>query len=78
VRVVGDTGVVAEWSESGGWTSVAFHALLNDRVVAAVVQSARVLELQFQNGPLLQVLDDSEQYESMQIYLPGGEAPIVI
>lgn len=78
VRVVGEVGTIAEWSELAGWTSVAFHALLNEKVKAAAVQSERVLELRFMNGLALEVFDDSQQYESMQIYYPGVDVPVVI
>lgn len=78
VRVLRGGGLIAEWSEAAGWTSVEFQGLLNGRVMAAAMQSPRVLELRFANGLLLELLDDSEQYESMQIYYPGADMPIVV
>jgi hypothetical protein len=76
--VIGEAGTVAEWTETGGWTSPAFQSLLSETVVAAVVQSPRVLEFRFESGLALELHDDDDRYESMQIYLPGEPAAIIV
>lgn len=77
VRVVGN-GWSLEWIEGNGWTSLEFQHLLNEQVTDATVANERLLELRFGNGLVLQLFDDSDQYESMQIYYPGHVAPVVV
>lgn len=77
VRVAGN-GWSLEWVEGNGWTSLEFQRLLNEQVTEAQVMNERLLELRFANGLVLQLSDDSDQYESTQIYYPGHVAPVVV
>jgi hypothetical protein len=47
------------------------HRILGHRVVASEVSAPAWFALRFEGGELLQVFDDSPQYESFQIE-PGG------
>jgi hypothetical protein len=69
--------VVASWTEEAGWSSLAFVALLNQTVIHARVPDERTIELQFPEGFILRVYDNSDQFESMQIFGPGQELIVI-
>jgi len=68
---------ISAWTEDG-WSSLDFQKLLNQTVVGYSVPNDRVIEVQFDSGFTLQLHDDSDQYESMQIYPPKPDNTIVI
>ena len=73
----GDT--IAEWDEEKNWTSLDFQRLLLIEVLSYAVPQERLLEIHFAGGLALQLHDDSDQFESMQIYLRGSaNGPIVV
>lgn len=70
---------VATWDGKNGWDSIQFQSLLNATVSSYSVVSDRLLEIRFAEGLKLQLFDNSDQFESMQIYVKGDElGPIVI
>jgi hypothetical protein len=69
---------IANWSEDNGWSSLAFHGLLNQSVVRGIVVDERTIELQFSEGLVLRLYDESDEYESMQIYLPAPNSDIIV
>lgn len=71
VDILKGAHVIAEWREEAGWSTVAFHKLLNTTVVGYRVPHERLLEIQFEGELVLRLHDSSEQYESMQIYPEG-------
>lgn len=62
---------VAVWTEEAGWSSLAFQGLHNQSVVSGAVTDERTLELHFTANFVLRLRDTADQYESMQIYVPG-------
>jgi hypothetical protein len=71
--------VVATWTPEENWTSLAFQRLLMVPISGFSVLNNRLLEIQFSSGLVAHFHDDSDQYESMQIYLLGDKlAPIVV
>jgi hypothetical protein len=70
VVLVGDT-VISEWDDNYQWTSTAFMNILNLDVISYSVPDKTLLEIKFQDDYILKLYDDSEQYESMQIYEKG-------
>lgn len=76
-EVIESEEVVAHWSEEGGWSSIAFHSLLNSDVIRGLVPNETTIELHFSNGQLLRLYDNSNQFESMQIYRPGQDSIVI-
>jgi hypothetical protein len=69
---------VANWTESEGWSSLAYHRLLNEQVTKGIVIDERTIEIQFTENLALRIYDNSDQYESMQIYLPAPCSGIIV
>jgi hypothetical protein len=68
---------VSEWSETG-WSSLDFQKLLNRSVSGFSVPNDRLLQIEFTNGLSLQLHDNSNQYESMQIYTANPDVPLIV
>jgi hypothetical protein len=67
-----DAGVaLCEWTAASGWSSCEFQRLFNCAANAYAVINDRLLEIRFVGGLALQFHDDSDHFESLQIY-PGG------
>jgi len=62
-----------EWRQQPQSSKAAAAALnlLGASVIAATIADPKTLELEFSNGDRLQLLDVSEQYESLSITRPG-------
>ncbi len=70
--------IAAVWDEKN-WNNLSFQRLLNATVQSYKVINEHTLEIQFSGTLKLQLHDDSDQYESMQIYRVGdANGPIVI
>jgi hypothetical protein len=69
---------IAEWDEEAGWSSPMFQILLDEEVKSAHVPHDRLIELRFAGDVVLQLLDNSDQYESMQIYTEAGGSPAIV
>lgn len=67
---------VAVWTEEKGWSSAAFQELLHEMVVSYAVPDAHTLTIQFGRGHEL-VIREHEQWESIQIFEPGSDAPVI-
>ena len=76
-ELVQSGAVVATWTELAGWSSLAFFPLLNQTVARARVFDERTIELQFSEGQVLRLFDNSDQFESMQIFGPGKELLVI-
>ena len=63
--------IIAAWDEKKNWTTLEFQRLLNDPVEGYSVPDDRTLEISFKSGLVLRLHDDSDQFESMQIYPLG-------
>lgn len=60
--------LVATWDEHVNWTSSNFQRLLNVSVTSYSVIDERVLEIRLREEFKLRLHDNSEQFESVQIY----------
>lgn len=69
---------VANWSEEKGWSSLAYHRLLDEQVTNGVMIDEQTIEIQFTENLALRLYDSSDQYESMQIYLPAPNSDISV
>lgn len=76
--VLRDGNTLAQWNDEAGWSTLAFHLLLNARVEGARVIEGSILELQFPDGVALQLHPDFEKTESLQIRVADPNAPIIV
>ncbi len=65
--------IIAAWEENRNWTTLEFQRLLNAPIEGYSVPDDRTLEIRFSSELVLHLHDDSDQFESMQIY-PLGDA----
>ena len=63
--------LIARWDEENNWTSQLFQKLLNAKVQEYSVPNDRLLKIKFEGNIVLHLHDNSDQYESMQIYPEG-------
>jgi hypothetical protein len=79
VRLVERGNTISEWDEEENWTSLDFQRLLMIEILRYAVPHDRLLEIHFAGELTLQLHDDSDQFETMQIYLGGSaNGPIVV
>lgn len=70
--------IIATWDEEKNWSSLEFQKLLNARVESYSVPDENTLEIKFKDDLVLQIHDDSDQYEAMQIYFDDKNKPAII
>lgn len=68
---------IGKWSE-GNWPDPEFYNLMNVEVTEWKLVSDTLLILKFENGIEMHLVDNSDQYESMQIYISDNENPLII
>jgi hypothetical protein len=79
VSVFENNDLSVVWDGKKHWSNLSFHRLLNATVQSYKVINDQTLEIQFSGALKLQLHDDSDQYESMQIYRTwDASGPIVI
>ena len=76
-RILEDGRTIATWNEEGAWSDLSFQKLLNHDVIGYSVTDSKTLRIDFGDNFVLELLDDSDDYESMQIY-PNGETQTTI
>ena len=69
--------LLTSWGENG-IVGAAFQSLLGKAANAFAVPNEKKLELHFENGQILALLDDSEQFESFQVYQQGKTMPSLV
>jgi hypothetical protein len=71
--------LVATWNPDINWSDLRFQSLLNTVVLGYSVINDQTLEIRFANNFSLRLYDESDQFESLQIYFKGdSDSPIVI
>lgn len=78
ISLMEDKKKIAVWNEKDNWSSLAFQKLLNATVEGYAVPNRNLLEIKFKNNLILQLHDNSDQYEAMQIYFDNNENSTVI
>jgi hypothetical protein len=76
VEILLSDGQIARWREDCGWDSTLFQRILNLNVVAIRVLSPEILEIEMQDKARIRIWDESDQYESVQVYRPS--MPIMV
>lgn len=61
----GDT-IIAGW-EGGRWPDQGFYDILNSTVLRCDIVGDRHIEIGFENGLMMRLVDDSDQYECLVI-----------
>jgi hypothetical protein len=67
-RILKAGNILATWNEDCVWDNLSFQTLLNLSVRSYCVRNKKVLAIAFEDDFVLELLDDSNQYESVQIY----------
>jgi hypothetical protein len=68
---------VAHWEE-GKWPDAGFFDIMNSNVTRCEVVHDRLIVLGFENGLEMHLVDDSDQYECMQITVDGAPSQWII
>jgi hypothetical protein len=74
VTLFRDKKLIGRWAE-GMWPDAAFYDVMNTEIVRWEKQSDRLIIFSFANGIEMHLMDDSDQYESMQIRFKGDDQP---
>jgi hypothetical protein len=75
-EVLGQDKLIASWSAPSGWSSLTFCELLNRTVTHAHVLTERIIEIQFSDDFVLRLHDNSDQFESIQIF--GKDQDLIV
>ncbi len=70
VELFSDGSLIGRWTE-GHWPSESFLEILNEAVTEYAVPNDRLLVVKFRNGIEMHLVDDSDQYECMNIMVEG-------
>ena len=57
---------IAAWTQ-GTWPQAAFYDVMNTAVVGCEVEDERTIAFRFDNGVEMRLIDDSDQFETIQI-----------
>lgn len=68
----------ASWTEETGWDHADFQRLLNAKTIGYEVLDESLLRLEFKNNLSLEMTDDSDQFESLQIYPMGDVSRMIV
>jgi hypothetical protein len=68
--------LIGLWEE-GSWPDAAFHEIMNTEIIRCEVRTATLIIIEFANGVEMHLVDDSDQYECMQICIKGNPPWII-
>jgi hypothetical protein len=69
--------LIGHWEE-GKWPEATFHDMMNTEITRCETVTDRLIVIAFANGIEMHLVDDSDQYECMQIRFKGNHAPWII
>ena len=69
--------LIGHWQE-GKWPDVAFYEIMNTEITRCETRTDRLIVIAFANGIEMHLVDDSDQYECIQIHFKGNPAPWII
>ncbi len=74
-----ETVNLSSWNSVSKWSSTAFQQLLNCEIKSYGILDPKTLQLNFEDNLSLKIYDDSDQFESVTIYLFNDQVgPITI
>lgn len=74
--LLGDV-VIANWVQGSLWSSLEFQKIYNKDVLSAHLLNDQILEIELEDDLKILLYDNSEHYESLQIWFPDGSEIIV-
>ena len=77
VNLFRDGKLVALWQEVQ-WPEAGFYEIMNTEVTRCEMVHNRLIIFKFANGIEMHLIVDSDQYESIQIYIKGLSSPYII
>ena len=77
IELLRDGCPIGSW-DSVSWPPPAFYDLMNTAVVGVELLDERTLVLRFDNGLEARLVDDSDQYETMQIIVGANRDAVYI
>jgi hypothetical protein len=69
--------IIGHW-EAGMWPDTAFYDIMNIEVMCCEIKTDRLIIMRFANGIEMHLVDDSDQYECMQISFEGNPSRYII
>ena len=72
-----DGKVIAHW-EAGRWPEAGFYDMMNAKIRSCNVPNERLIVLEFENGIVVHLVDDSDQYECIFINFKGDPSQWII
>jgi hypothetical protein len=72
-----DGKLVGHWDE-GKWPDPGFYDIMNAEVRRCEIMNDRLIVIELDNGIEIHLIDDSDQYETMQITFEGSLSPWII
>jgi hypothetical protein len=69
--------VIGHWEE-GKWPDGAFYDIMNTEVTSCEIETDRLIIMRFANGIEMHLVDDSDEYECMQIRFEGNPNRYII
>jgi hypothetical protein len=79
ITVLENDEPIADWNSERNWSNLNFQKIVNATVAGCSVLDEQTLEIRFSENFAIQLFDDSDQYESMQIWFKcDGQGPIII
>ena len=70
--------LLATWEGGSGWSALAYQKLLNAVPASWRIVEPAILEIAYENGLVMHILDDSDQYESVVIEFTDQPSVIVV
>jgi hypothetical protein len=77
VNLFRERELIGHWEE-GRWPDAAFYDIMNTEITRCEVRTDRLIVVAFANGIELQLVDDSDQYECMNISFKRNKAQWII
>ena len=69
--------LIGHWEE-GRWPDATFYNIMNTEITGCEVRTDRLIVIVFSNGVEMHLVDDSDQYECMQIRFKDNNVPWII
>ncbi len=77
VNLFRDGELIGHWEE-GKWPDAAFYSIMNSEITRCEIATDTVIVITFANGIEMHLVDDSDQYECMQISFKDDPSSIII
>lgn len=72
-----DEKLIGHWEE-GRWPDAAFYEIMNTEIKRCRIMTDRQILIEFANGIEMRLVDDSDQFECIQIWFKGNPSPWII